>query len=102
RLYPIAILGLQPENQGEVFAKAQIKFSDTLKENRPFIQAAICQAFEDFEGEIIVWKGMELPPDSRRNDVRERVRIALDGCDRQIRNRFSGEVLLPGEGKAPC
>jgi hypothetical protein len=93
RLFPLAILGPQPENQAEVFGRAQLKFSSTLEASRPFMHDAVWSAFENFDVEMCVWKNQELPMPQRK-DTRAMVRHALDKCHREIKNRFVGSVVL--------
>ncbi|MEY2480631.1 MAG: hypothetical protein QOI04_1558 [Verrucomicrobiota bacterium] len=93
RLFPIAIVGPQPENQAEVFGRAQLKFCSTLESSRPFMHDAVWEAFEKFDVEMCLWKNQELPMPSR-HEVRTVVRRALDECNQQIKNRFVGVVVL--------
>jgi len=91
RLFPLAILGPQPENQAEVFSRAQLKFSSTLEASRPFMHDAVWSAFEKFDVEMCVWKNQELPMPIRK-ETRAVVRHALDQCHREIRTALSGQL----------
>lgn len=93
RLFPLAILGPQPNNQAEVFGRAQLKFSSTLEANRPFMHDAVWSAFEKFDVEMCVWKNQELPM-SLRGETRTIVRNALDKCNQEIKRRFVGSVVM--------
>ena len=93
RLFPLAILGPQPENQAEVFGRAQLKFCSTLEASRPFMHDAVWSAFEKLDVEMCVWKNQELPMPLRK-ETRAVVRHALDKCHREIKNRFVGSVVL--------
>ena len=78
-----------------LFKEAQVKFTDTLKENQPFILEDVWKAFEDFESELIAWKDSSKQlPTPLEAQAREKARHALDECNRRIRNRFAGEVYL--------
>ena len=96
RLNPIAEFGSQLANQAELFAAAQIKFTDTLQANRPLMRDDVWKAFDHFEWELVAWKDQPTLPLPLRKEARDKARRALDECNHRIKNRFKGEVYLPG------
>jgi hypothetical protein len=92
RLFPLSA-GAPGEGQRTKFVDAQLAFTNTLEECKPFVSLVVWKAFYDFEDLMIPWKDADIPL-VERNKYREEARLSFERCATEIRKRFSELIVV--------